>query len=372
MAPPYTKLPHQRHQFRTFIDARIKWVRDPYLDFAVHREKDLQQAVFLKNHILSTPSKSLPLSTASLLKAHLHLPTSTYKFSLKYPSIFTQFHPRPNLPPQLKLTQQALALHKEESAIHSSPIHRKEAVRRLSKLLMLTRACKLPIYIVDRLIWDMGLPHNYVLTLLADFPEYFQVCEIKDELSGEQVLALELVSWRDELAVSEVERRVLNCGNSGSKKGRRIAFPMCLPKGFELEKKVWNWVEEWQELPYISPYEDAFHLSPSSAQAEKWAVAVLHELFWLLVSKKMERDLAFCVGEYLGFGARFKKALSHYPGIFYVSNKIRTQTVVLREAYRKDFLVEKHPLMGMRYRYIHLMNKVPKWRKQAVVMATGG
>jgi hypothetical protein len=119
------------------------------------------------------------------------------------------------------------------------------------------------------------------------------------------------------------------------------------------------------------PYENAFHLPPSSDQAEKWAVAVLHELLWLTVSKKTERDNVFCLGEYLGFGGRFKKALVHHPGIFYLSNKIRTQTVVLREAYRKDFLVEKHPLMGMRNRYIHLMNKVPKRGKQAALSTNG-
>jgi hypothetical protein len=351
------------------VDAKIKWVRDPYLDFAVEREKDLKQAISLKNHILSTPSNSLPLSTASLLKPHLHLPTSisTSKFSLKYPSLFTQFHPSPHLSLHLTLTPQALGLHKEESAIHTSPSHRNEAIRRLAKLLMLTGASRLPLYVIERLKWDMGLPHNYFLTLLADFPEYFQVCEVRDELGGKQVLALELVSWREELAVSELERRAWNGGDLRRERGMRIAFPMCLTKGFELEKKVRNWVEQWQDLPYISPYENAFHLPPNSEQAEKWAVAVLHELLWLMVSKKTERDNVFCLGEYLGFGARFKKALVHHPGIFYLSNKIRTQTVVLREAYRKDFLVEKHPLMGMRYRYIHLMNKVPKRRKQAVV-----
>jgi hypothetical protein len=364
-----TKLPHRFHQIRTFINARIKWVRDPYLDFAVQREKDLKQAISLKNQILSTPSKSLSLSTASLLKPHLNLPTSTSNFSLKYPSLFTQFH----IPPHLHLTPQALSLHKEESSIHNSPTHRNDTVRRLAKLLMLTRASKLPLYIIDRLKWDMGLPHNYISTLLSDYPDYFQVCEVRDEASGEEVLGLELVSWREDLAVSELERRVGIYGDLGRKKGMRISFPMCLTKGFELEKKVRDWVEEWQALPYISPYENAFHLSPNSDQAEKWAVAVLHELLWLLVSKKMEKDNVFCLGEYLGFEGRFKKALVHHPGIFYVSNKIRTQTVVLREAYRKDFLVEKHPLMGMRYRYIHLMNKVPKKkpRKQGVGLASG-
>lgn len=201
--------------------------------------------------------------------------------------------------------------------------------------------------------------------------DYFQLCEIKDHVTNKETLALELVSWRKELAVPEMERKVCNGDISNLRRGRCIEFPMNFPRGFDLEKKVKNWVEKWQELPYVSPYEDAFHLAPRSDLAEKWAVAVLHELLWLLVSKKTERDNVFCLGDYLGFGDRFKKALVHHPGIFYVSNKIRTQTVVLREAYRKDFLVQKHALMGMRYRYVHLMNKSKDRRKPVCALAFG-
>ncbi|KAH7543631.1 hypothetical protein FEM48_Zijuj02G0204300 [Ziziphus jujuba var. spinosa] len=361
------KLPHRLNPIRTFVDAKVKWVRDPYLDFAVEREKDLHQALSFKNQILfqseSNPSKSksLSLSLASLLKPSLNLSTSSSKFFLRYPSFFSIFHPASALPPRVKLTPALLSLHYQESAIHTSLPHRSDAVNRLSRLLMLTGATRLPLYLIDRLKWDLGLPHNFVGSLLADYPDYFQVCEVEDVSTGRKELALELLSWREELAVSELEKR--------TNQSKRIAFPMCLPKGFELEKKVKDWVEEWQRLPYISPYENGFHLSPNSDQAEKWTVGVLHDLLWLLVSKKTQRDNLFCLGEYLGFGSGFKKALKHHPGIFYVSNKIRTQTVVLREAYRKDFLVVKHPLMAMRYRYIHLLNKMPKTnrRKSLVV-----
>ncbi|KAF2319946.1 hypothetical protein GH714_020811 [Hevea brasiliensis] len=124
------------------------------------------------------------------------------------------------------------------------------------------------------------------------------------------------------------------------KKGERIGFSLSYPNGFDLKKKVKDWVFEWQGLPYISPYENAFHLNPNGDQAEKWVVAVLHELLWLLVSKKTEKENVLILGDYLGFGNR--------------------------EAYRKDFLVIKHPLMGMRFRYIHLMNKaIEKPRKAA-------
>ncbi|XVF45903.1 hypothetical protein PTKIN_Ptkin02bG0245600 [Pterospermum kingtungense] len=364
MAVFCTRVPHRLQLVRCFVDARIKWVREPYLDIAVEREKNLKQILSLKNQIVSSPSNSLPLSSLSPLKTHFNLYTSASRIFQQYPSIFSIFQPSPSLPLHVKLTPQAMAVHKEELAIHSSLSHRNDAVNRLAKLLMLTKAGRLPLHIIDKFKFDLGLPSNYVTFLLSDYPEYFQICE-----SGNETLVLELVSWRKELAISEMEKKASVFGNGEVKKGAPLRFSMKLPNGFDLEKKVRNWVDTWQDLPYISPYENAFHLGPKSDQAEKWTVAVLHELLWLLVSKKTEAKNVLGLGEYLGFGNRFKKALVHFPGIFYVSNKIRTQTVVLKEAYRKDFLVEKHPLMGMRFRYIHLMNKAEEYRKTDGVLA---
>ncbi|RVW70951.1 Protein WHAT'S THIS FACTOR 1 [Vitis vinifera] len=315
---------HHRLLRRTFIAAKIKWVRDPYLDEAVSKEKNLKPLLALKTLILSAPSKTLPAAVAAV-----------------------------------RLTPQAIALHNEELAVHASPERLQEAAERLAKLLMLAGARRLPLRIVDCFRFDLGLPDNYITGICCDFPEYFQISSGNDP----ELLDLELVSWRENLACSVLEKRAMN-GNSDIRKGMRIAFPMFFSRGFDLQKKVKDWLDEWQNLPYISPYENGFHLNPNSDQAEKWAVAVLHELLSLMVSKKTERDNIFCLGEYLGFGSRFKKALVRYAGIFYVSNKIKTHTVVLREAYRKDFLLENHPLMGMRHRYIHLMNKSEKMRYQ--------
>ncbi|XP_027355271.1 protein WHAT'S THIS FACTOR 9, mitochondrial [Abrus precatorius] len=352
-----SKLPHQFNHVRNFVNAKVKWVRDLDLDIAVLKEKDLKQTISLKNQIISSPSKSLSIYTASQLKASLNLPSSPTKFIDKYHCVFSQFQPGPGRPPHVKLTPQAFSLHKEEMAILNSPTNREDTVQRLASLLMLAGMGKLPLYVIEKLKWDMGLPHDYVTTLLADYPDYFDVCVVEDPSSGKELLALELVSWRKELSVSELEKRAMSLGYSGDKRRHDIGFPIFLPKGFDLEKRVRTWVEDWQKLPYISPYEDAFHLDSNSDQAEKWTVAILHELLTLLVSRKTERENLLCFGECLGLGLRFKRALVHHPGIFYISNKIRTQTVVLREAYRKDFLVKKHPLMGIRYWYINLMNK---------------
>lgn len=366
-AATVTKLGRSLQQRRTFINARVKWVGDPYLDEAVQREKNLKQLLSLKDRIISSPSKSLPLSSLSLLKPLVNLHVTAAAFLQKHPSVFATFQPSRSLPLHVRLTPQALDLHKEEETIHLSAPHRNATVQRLAKLLMLTGAGSLPLYVVDRFRFDLGLPHDYVTSLICDYPDYFEVIEVHDRLNGGKTLALSLTSPRKSLAVSEMERRESIINGSRVQKGLHIRYSMNFPKGYELEKRVKNWLEQWQDLPYISPYENAFHLGSYSDQAEKWAVAVLHELLYLLISKKTETENVLCLGEYLGFGTRLKKALVHHPGIFYMSHKIRTQTVVLREGYHKEFLIQKHPLMGMRHRYLYLMSRSGRVKKRDYV-----
>ncbi|CAI9103776.1 OLC1v1002327C1 [Oldenlandia corymbosa var. corymbosa] len=358
--PNHRRSPYFQGQIRTFIDARIKWVRDPYLDKAVKNEKNLKPLLSAKNLILSQPSQTLLLSAISPLKPKLNLPTTAIKFFQDYPLIFRIFRPPIKKSmhfshPHVKLTPKALCLHNDESLIFNLLHYKMDVAERLAKLLMLARAQRLPFFVIEKFQFDMGLPHDYRLSILPDFPDYFSICEMgfKDS-NGLEVFGLELVRWREELALSSLEKMVKNEGRMRS----RIRFSMNLPRGFDLRKKVLEWVEEWQNLPYISPYENAFHLAPNSDQAEKWTVGFIHELLCLMLAKKTDKESLFCLGDYLGFGMRFKKALRHHPGIFYVSNKIRTQTVVLREAYKKNFLIEKHPLMKMRYKYIRLMSTV--------------
>ncbi|KAM7279242.1 hypothetical protein ACFE04_006376 [Oxalis oulophora] len=354
-----TKFCHQLRQTRTFIDARIKLIPDRLLDDAVSREKNLKQVLTLKNQIISSKTKALLLSSLSPLKPYLNLPITISKFFQNYPLLFTIHQPNPHLPLHVKLTPLLISLHKEERQIHHSLRYRSDSVIRLAKLLMLTGSMKLPMYVIDKLKFDLGLPYDYVSCVLSDYPDWFSVCSVIDCVTNKEMLVLELVRWREDLAVSSMERRVWEEDEEVRfKRGLRIRFSMSFSRGFDLRKKVANWVDVFQDLPYVSPYENAFHLRENSDQAEKWAVAVLHELLWLLVSKKTEKGNVQCFGEYLGFGNRFDKILRHHPGIFYVSNKIRTQTIVLREAFRKGSLVEKHPLMEMRYKYARLMNRV--------------
>ncbi|OMO75198.1 hypothetical protein CCACVL1_16295 [Corchorus capsularis] len=217
-------IPHRMLLVRTFVNARIKWVREPFLDMAVRREKNLKPIISLKNQIVSYPSNSLPVSSDfSPLKTHF-----TSRLFQRYPSVFSEFQPSPSLPLHVKLTPQAMTLHKEELAIHSSASHRNDTVQRLAKLLMLTGAGRLPLHIIDRFEYDLGLPSHYITFLLSDYPEYFQICENKNYADGkdEDTPFLELISWRKELAVSEMEKRASSSGNVEVKKEMPLRFSM--------------------------------------------------------------------------------------------------------------------------------------------------
>ncbi|XP_062159983.1 protein WHAT'S THIS FACTOR 9, mitochondrial [Alnus glutinosa] len=355
---------------RTFLDdaATIKWVRDRGLDHVVEKEKNLRPVLNLKNFIKSEPSKSVPISVISQNRDSLQIPIRPIDFVRRYPSVFEEFLPGGiRIHPHVRLTPEVLNLDAEEQLVYQSETYKQQAADRVLKLLMISRANRIPLSIIELLKWDLGLPQDYEKTIVPEFPDYFRIVGHRDSAKGsEDTRALELVCWSNELATSVMEKKAMN-GKLGYEKGMALAFPTQFSRGFEMDKKLKKWVDEWQKLPYISPYENASHLPPKSDESEKWAVAVLHELLHILVPKKTERDNILCLGECLGLRSRFKRALLHDSGIFYLSSKIGTYTVVLREGYKRGLLVEDHPWMRMRNQYIHLMNMVKENSKPVSV-----
>ncbi|KAL9245507.1 hypothetical protein vseg_019151 [Gypsophila vaccaria] len=369
-----TKNPRNLQILRSFVDnVEIKFIRDRGLDHAVERERDLKPLINLKNLLNLEPSKSLPISTIVDNKETLGIPFRPIEFIRKYPCVFDEYLPANiGVHPHVRLTPKILKIDAEEQVVVESVSYRSNVADRLLKLLMLCRSNRLPLSLIDKLKWDLGLPENYVTNLVPDFPDYFQLTK----RNGNEFL--ELVCWNDDLAVSYVEKMAKK-SNKERQSGMPIEFPMKFSKGFEVDKKLRRWIDEWQKLPYVSPYENCVHLQPNSDLSDRWAVAVLHELLHILVPKKTERENVLCLGEYLGVKSRFKRAMGHHPGIFYVSSKIGTYTVVLKEVYKRGLLVEKHPLMDMRGKYIHLMHTVKEAQKskneaskQKVVEGGGG
>ncbi|XP_019182114.1 PREDICTED: protein ROOT PRIMORDIUM DEFECTIVE 1 [Ipomoea nil] len=342
---------HHQQRRRTLYDgaSSIRCVRDRGLDHAVERERSLKQVWNIKNLIKSEPSISLPLNLITQSKDSLQIPTRPIEFLRKYPAIFQEFFPGSvNIHPHIKLTPEALTLDSEEQLLHDSVSYRENVADRLLKLLMIGKTNKIPLSVLDRLKWDLGLPQDYAKMIVPEFPDYFRVS------NGGDAAMLELVCWSHDLAVSEME-----------KKGESEGFCLSYSNGFEMDKKHKKWVDEWQKLPYLSPYNNPIHLSSKSDESDKWVVGILHEVLSLCIGKKAEKENVLVLGEYLGLRSRFKRAFLQHPGIFYVSSKIGTHTLVLKEAYKRGALLGRCSMMEMRFKYIRLMNKVTEDEKSS-------
>ncbi|CAA7052379.1 unnamed protein product [Microthlaspi erraticum] len=346
---------------RTFADTAEEayiFVRDRGLDHAVEREKNLRPLLSIKDLIRSEPSKSVPISVITTQRDSLRVPLRPIEFTRSYPTVFQEFLPAGiGINPHISLTPEVLDLDADEQLVYGSETYKQGLADRLLKLLMINRINRIPLELLDLLKWDLGLPQDYVESMVPDFPDYFRVTKSKLRgCSGE----LELVCWSDEHSVSALEKKAKISGKGGFVKGSPIAFPMKFTNGFVVDKKMKKWFDDWQKLPYISPYENALHLPVTSDESDKWAAAVLHEILNLFVSKKVEKDAVLRLGEFMGLRSRFKRVLHNHHGVFYLSSKLRTHTVVLRDGYKRGMLVEGNELVTSRNRYLKLMSKVKK------------
>lgn len=169
---------------------------------------------------------------------------------------------------------------------------------------------------------------------------------------------MELVKRVDEFAVSELQKGGNGDGNDGKKVRRGqngLRFVMSFPKGYGAQKKVKAWMDDFQSLPYISPYEDSSAIDPNSDLMDKRVVGLLHEFLSLTVYKKTKRNYLRTLREELNLPHRFTRIFTRYPGIFYLSLKCKTTTVTLKEGYRQGKVVNPCPLVRFREKFAYVM-----------------
>lgn len=201
-----------------------------------------------------------------------------------------------------------------------------------------------------------GLPDDFLASLVPRYPGLFRlVGDPGPDASGNAFL--ELVAWDDELAKSVIEAKADKEADVVGIRPRPN-FTVKLPKGFYLKKEMREWVRDWLELPYISPYADASGLHPASPEAEKRSIGVLHEVLSLTVERRMAVPIIgkFC-DEYRLPNA-FANAFTRHPGIFYVSLKGGIKTAVLREAYAENGeLIDRDPMLELKERFVAIMEE---------------
>ncbi|CAI9100960.1 OLC1v1038151C1 [Oldenlandia corymbosa var. corymbosa] len=355
-----TDYAHQRQQIRTLITkVRLKWVKNRSLDHIIDVQTDLKAACLLKDAIVR--SKTGFLTSKSLEGTHktLGLTVQTLRFIRRYPTLFREF-PHPKWPSLVcfELTDLAKLLHDQEMKVFDQC--QSDVVEKLCRLLMMSKTQMMPLKSLLPLKWDLGLPDHFDKKLVEKFPDHFQIVKGTNGLA-----CLKLAKWRDEFAVSELQKMNQKVTGSDSgdgdtyrefKRGKAaLEFPMSFPRGYGGQKKVKAWMDEFQKLPYISPYEDCRRIDPDSELMEKRVVGVLHEFLSLTIYKKTKRNYLRSLREELVLPQRFTRLFTRYPGIFYLSLKCKTTTVALREGYRRGKLAVPHPLARHRDKFHHVM-----------------
>ncbi|KZV48822.1 protein ROOT PRIMORDIUM DEFECTIVE 1 [Dorcoceras hygrometricum] len=341
-----------RIQKRYLVNVKLKWVKDRFLDNAVSSSLLLKATCTLVSILGTRPDCCLPIHILNKYRGQLGLPydLKLATFIRRYPNIFQELYvpdSQGTPVPWYKLTPEALNVYNQEMHLIYEECH-VDILHRLQKLLMLTKERLLPLQTIAQLRWDLGLPYGYENTLVVKIPESFEFIKLPDERVG-----LKLLVWNDNIAVSHLEHRNFK----QKEKNGALSFPVSFTRGFGLKRKCMEWLHEWQKLPYTSPYDNASQLDPRTDASEKRIVGVFHELLHLTINKKTERKNVSNLRAPLAMPQKFTKVFERHPGIFYISQKGGLQTVVLREAYDRDRLVEKHPLANIRETYASMMKE---------------
>ncbi|KAK2438446.1 protein WHAT'S THIS FACTOR 9, mitochondrial [Trifolium repens] len=339
----------------SLVNIKLKWAKDRTMDSVVVGKRDLKAAEILVAIIYSSSECCVPIYRLSRHRGQLGLPDDLKlaAFIRRYPNIFVEssFLDTGGSPvPCFGLSCEALKIHREEVEILWE--NRFEVRDRLCRLLMLTRDWMLPLQTIDQLKWDLGLPYDYQHSFVTNYPERFSFVRLPDERVG-----LKMLFWDDKLAISELEKNASRQQQEEDIKNRTFAFPVSFTRGFGLKRKSMEWLKEWQKLPYTSPYTDASHLDIRTDVSEKRVVGVFHELLHLTLHKQTERKNVSNLRKPLALPQKFTRVFERHPGIFYISKKNDTQTVVLREAYNGGQLVQKHPLVKIREEFANLLKK---------------
>lgn len=359
---------HHHQQLRTLVKVRLKWVKNKSIDHTIDIHTDLKAASLLKDAITRSKVGFVTAKSVADWQKILGITIPTLRFLRRYPTLFQEFpHPRYPSLPCFRLTNVATTLHNQEKNIHET--YESDIVQRLSRLLMMTKSRVLPLQSLYPLKWDLGLPDHFDRNFVEKYPDCFRI--VKGVNGG---LCLKLEKWQDDYAVSElVKRNESKFNNSGDywqfKRGQTaLSFPMSFPRGYGAQKKVKAWMEEFQKLPYISPYEDSSSIEPSSELMEKRVVGVLHEFLSLTMYKKTKRNYLRCLREELNLPHKFTRIFTRYPGIFYLSLKCKTTTVTLKECYQRGRLIDPHPLVKLREKFYYVMRTGLVYRNRGLDM----
>jgi hypothetical protein len=205
------------------------------------------------------------------------------------------------------------------------------------------------------MLWHLGIPEDYFKD-----PDHgiehdgFRILTSADDGDGKE-LGLIDDGKGEEMPLSVLQMNAMRKLGSVAE----VPIPLFPSKGLRLKQKIKDWLEGFQRLPYVSPYEDFSHITRGSDVSEKRAVGVLHELLSLFVTCSAERRRLLCLRQHLGLPQKFHLVFERHPHVFYLLLKEKTCFVVLKEAYMAegDTAIGEHPMLELRKKYVELMEQ---------------
>ncbi|KAL6500447.1 hypothetical protein OROHE_025813 [Orobanche hederae] len=352
---PKTPPPHSLLQFSASISSlKVVWRKDPKLDQAIENDKKWRLCARVVREVLNEPGQVIPLRYLEKRRERLRLPIKVQTFLAQNPGLFDSYkdriEPKSDLATFIRPSDRLNRFQEEEKMIYEA--NELSVVAKLCKLLMMA---KNNVVSADKLFEvkrDFGFPNDFLVNLVPKYPEYFTLYGEP----GEGRSFLQLVSRDKEMSKSVIEKRAEEESKSMGIRVRPV-FVWKLPSGVFIKKEMREWVRDWMELPYISPYEDISNLNPASPETEKRMVAVFHELLSLSVHKRVPVPVLGKFCEEYRFSNAFTSVFTRHSGIFYMSLKGGIQTAMLREAYKGEELVDRDPLLEIKDKFIELLNE---------------
>ncbi|KAF5731515.1 protein ROOT PRIMORDIUM DEFECTIVE 1 [Tripterygium wilfordii] len=349
---------HRRH----VSSLKVVWRKDSKLDQAIENDKQYKLCARVVKEVLNEPGQVIPLRYLEKRRERLRLNVKIQTFLARNPGLFDTYYdrikPKSEPVPFLRVSDQLKGFLEDEERINLE--HEPWIVSKLCKLLMMSKD---KVISADKLVHvkrEFGLPNDFMVTLVPKYPNYFRLVGCP----GEGKSFLELVDWNPEFAKSRIEQRAEEESRAMGI-GVRPNFNVKLPPGFFLRKEMREWVRDWLELDYISPYQDVSHLDQASREMEKRTVGVFHELLSLSLHKRVPVPILGKFCEEYRFSNEFSNVFTRHSGIFYVSLKGGIKTAVLREAYKESELIDRDPLIEIKDNFVQLLEK--GWQEKAEV-----
>lgn len=338
------------------------WRKDQKLDQAIENDKQYKLCARVVKEVLNEPGQVIPLRYLEKRRERLRLNVKVKTFLNRYPGLFYTYYdrikPKSDAVLFLRPSDRLRDFLEEERKMYDN--NEELLVAKLCKLLMMSKD---KVLSVDKLVHvkrEFGFPNDFLVKLVPRYPNYFKLVGCP----GEGQSFLELESWNPEFAKSVIQ---LRAEEEAKLTGIPVRpnFNVKLPPGVFLRKEMREWVRDWLELDYISPYEDVSSLDQSSQEMEKRTVGVFHELLSLSIFKRIPVPILGKFSDEYRFSNAFSSAFTRHSGIFYLSLKGGIKTAMLREAYRHSELIDRDPLLEIKERFVELLEKGKhEWTEQ--------